>query len=357
MKEKSVKMVKVQDHNTQWETKAISLPHFQTGDRWDDKKRIAFIQSLLAGIPVPNFYLGENGELLEGQQRTKAISKAIKGELGFSNSQLELLKDCKIRVVTLADYSEKEIVDFYIAINNGGVSHNKMEIAKASLSHDDNAGFEELEAHPLWEKLPVSAERQKVKEVLMQSLLLITSDSGAVEIGGSSQEKLLLNLANDLKSHVSSITRMVQAVDYLDEALKHSQKWLKRGMIPFILKLAVEGLEQGDSPVLFGGFLQQFFGKGITVMTGKKANIPTVSSEYWSMMAKGSGTSKPNSVLMRWEFLSSTYAEKIGEIPEYTEPAYIKEAKEKADKIKQQEKDRQLFQEFKSWKQAQGVEA
>jgi len=356
MKEKSVKMVKVGDHNTQWLNGDIYLPHIQSGDRWDNKRRIAYIKSLLSSMPVPPMYIGADGALYEGQQRTKAQAMAIAGELGFSNEQIEALKARQIRVITLCDYTDVEIRDFYIAINNGGVSHNRLEIAKASLSQDDSIGFSQLEQSPLWSKLPVKADREGIKSVIAQALGLIISDTGAVDMGAAQQEKIFHAIANDPKAFYKPLTKLVDAVDYCDKALKHQQKWAKKGMIAFILALAVEAMEQGDSPALYGGFLQQFFLGKLTVMTGKKANIPTVSSEYWSMLTKASGTAKPDAVKIRWDYLFSTYSEKISEVTEYETPAYILEAAKEADKKVQQEKDRELYAQFQAWKQAQEIE-
>lgn len=209
MKEKSVKMVKVSEHNEKWVNGEIVLPSCQSGDRWKDDRRIAYVKSLLSGIPTPVMFITEDGRLAEGQQRTKAIAMAIEGKLGFSKEQIEALKECKIRIVTLTDYTEKELVEFYISINNGGVAHNKLEIAKASLSQDDSTGFSELENHPLWAKLPVKSEREGIKATLMQSLLLIVSDDCSVDIGTASQEKLLKDVAGNFKNYEKQLTQLV----------------------------------------------------------------------------------------------------------------------------------------------------
>jgi hypothetical protein len=356
MKEKSVKMVGINSWVNDFEAGINYLPHFQSGDRWDDKRRIAFIKSVLAGLPIPAVYLTEKCEIVDGQQRTKALSKAIAGSLGFSVAQIATLKEFKIRVITLSDYTQTELKNWYISINNGGVSHNKMEIAKASLSEDDSIGFTELENSPLWSKLPVKSDREGIKSVIAQALGLIISDTGAVDMGGAQQERIFAGIANNPKAFYKPLTKLVDAVDYCDKALKHPQKWAKKGMIAFILALAVEANEQADSPALFGGFLQGFFTGKLTVMTGKKHNIPTVSSEYWSLLTKGAGTSKPDAVKIRWDYIFSTYSEKIGEVSEYETPAYILEATKEADKKAQQEKDRQLYAEFTAWKQAQEIE-
>ena len=366
MKEKSVKMVKVAEHNGKWVSGSIFLPSCQSGDRWKDDRRIAYVKSLVSGVPTPAMYLGEDGSLIEGQQRTKAIAMAIDGKLSFSKEQIDVLKECKIRVITLADYTPQEMVNFYIAINNGGVAHNKLEIAKANLSQDDSLGFTELENHPIWQKLPIKQEREGIKKVLMQSLLLIHSEDCSIDIGTASQETVLLALANNIRPYAGSLTKIAQSIDYLDSAICHKQKWMKVGMIPFIISLASEAVFENLSiteaeketikPILpskFGGFLQGFFTGKFEVMTGKRKTIPVITSDYWSTLTKGSGTSKPSEVQKRWDFLFSVYAEKIEKTTEYTTPAYILDAEKIKDKKTNQEKDRALYAEFTAWKLAQ----
>lgn len=356
MKEKNVKLVKVGVHIQKWEDEEIFLPAFQSGDRWDDKRRVSYCQSLLAGIPTPPMYLGENGELIEGQQRTKALKKALDHELGFNNFQLENLKNCKIRIITLCDYTEEELSNFYIAINNGGVAHNKLEISKAKLTSDDAEGFALLEAHPIWDKLPVKEGRQRRLAVSLQALSIMMSESGAADIGSAAQNKLLLDIQKNPREYIKPLTLLRDSIDYVDRAILHKQKWMKRGMIPFIFVLASEAFLEQDEPAKFGGFCQQFFLGRFTVKTSQKRNASTLpSNEYWSKLASGSGTSKPAAVKVRWDLLFSSYSEFIFKTPVYEEPVWVKEKKEREKKKKEKEQDQKLFDEFLAWKQAQGL--
>jgi hypothetical protein len=344
---KTIKGIKVSELLKQWESGKIFLPNFQSGDRWDVKRRIAYCRTVINGGITPPIYIGQKGELLEGQQRTKSLQMAVSGKLGFTEQEIVELLQKKLDVFYLSEYSEKEIIDFYIAINNGGVPHNKLEIAKAALKPDDSSGFKELEAHQIWEKLGTKEGREVRKGILMQSLLLIESTDCAVDFGSPSQAKLLADIAKS--DHSKSLTQLVDAVDFVDSALLHPQKWMKKGIIPFIICLAVEAMEQKDEPSLFGGFLQKFYGPGFTVMTGKRQNIPISSSEHWSNLAKGSGTSKPKAVKERWDLLIGCYNAEFGgeNHKEYRIPQHIIEAKERALKREQKQAEKAAFEAWK----------
>lgn len=351
---KTIKTIKVSELLEKWENGKIFLPNFQSGDRWDVKRRIAYCRTIVDGGITPPIYIGQRGELLEGQQRTKSLAMAVSGKLGFTEQEIVELLQKKLDVFYLSDYTEQEIVDFYININNGGVAHNKLEIAKASLKSDDSAGFSELENHPIWSKFGIKANREGIKSILMQSLLLIESEDCAVDFGSASQAKLLADIAKS--DHSKSLTQLVDAVDFVDSALLHPQKWMKKGIIPFIICLAVEAMEQKDDPTLFGGFLQKFYGAGFTVMTGKRKNVPISSSEHWSNLAKGSGTSKPAKVKERWDLLIGCYNAEFGgeNHKEYRIPSHIVEAKEK--ELKKAKKEREKA-EFEAWKIHQVTQA
>ena len=60
----------------------------QRGYVWDIKRKSLLIHSMLIGYPIPPFYAAKNGEcydMLDGKQRTNAITDFINGKFELTD--------------------------------------------------------------------------------------------------------------------------------------------------------------------------------------------------------------------------------------------------------------------------------
>jgi hypothetical protein len=138
------------------ETKELGLdldPDFQRAHVWDEKKQIAFVEFCLKGGKHSNIIrfncVGWMGDfrgpfvLVDGKQRLEAIRKFLQNELyvfknldnqgnGFRlcdfEGNLKLSHDVIIVVNNLA--TRREVLQWYLDINSGGVVHTNEELNK-----------------------------------------------------------------------------------------------------------------------------------------------------------------------------------------------------------------------------------
>ena len=125
-------------------------PEYQRNMVWDEQRKSALIESLLLRIPIPSFYLDEDGEgnksVIDGMQRLSTIHSFLNNE--FSLRKMQYLSDCeekkfgdlglKLRrriedtelTVNILDERCPEIVKFDIfrRVNTGGIPLNYQEI-------------------------------------------------------------------------------------------------------------------------------------------------------------------------------------------------------------------------------------
>lgn len=125
-------------------------PDFQRGHVWTEDKQIAFIEFCLRGgeysrtilFNHPNWdgnYVGEM-VLVDGKQRLEAVRKFVRNELPiFGGNRLNDFDDPK-KLLRSSEASLKfgvnrlktrrEVLEWYLQINTGGVVHTAEEIAK-----------------------------------------------------------------------------------------------------------------------------------------------------------------------------------------------------------------------------------
>lgn len=125
-------------------------PEYQRNMIWDEQRKSALIESLLLRIPIPSFYLDEDGEgnksVIDGLQRLSTIHSFLNNE--FSLRKMQYLSSCekkkfcdlglKLRrriedtelTVNILDERCPEIVKFDVfrRVNTGGIPLNYQEI-------------------------------------------------------------------------------------------------------------------------------------------------------------------------------------------------------------------------------------
>jgi hypothetical protein len=167
------------------------VPEYQRNLAWNDEQKSQFIESLIAGLPIPFmfFYQTPEGrmEIVDGSQRMRAIRSFLKERLrlrelvlipelnGFSFSDLpkdrqNKLEDVTIRTIVLdTDTDPSTRAEMFARINRTGTTANEAEIRRGSLPGPVTNLIQELaesplfkEATPLTEKAVAQREREEL---------------------------------------------------------------------------------------------------------------------------------------------------------------------------------------------------
>jgi hypothetical protein len=127
-------------------------PDFQRGHVWIEEQQIAYIEALLKGgaknartiylncpywMDSPQRYSYKDFVCVDGLQRYTAIKKFVNNELKAFDSYLNEFEDVKrfnrtafVKLNVNNLRTEKEVLQWYIEINEGGTPHTKEEIDK-----------------------------------------------------------------------------------------------------------------------------------------------------------------------------------------------------------------------------------
>lgn len=123
-------------------------PDFQRGHVWTEDKQIAYVEFCIKGgtssrellFNMPNWggsYIGEM-VIVDGKQRLEAVRKFLRNELPIFNGHYlndfepRLLKrsDCYFLMSVNNLKTRKELLQWYLDLNSGGVIHTSEEIEK-----------------------------------------------------------------------------------------------------------------------------------------------------------------------------------------------------------------------------------
>ena len=140
--------------------KLVLRPEYQRRSVWSKAAKSSLIETIVQRKPVPFFLIQEklDGklEVIDGQQRLRAISEFSKGEFSLSSVNEEikgknyedfsktlfkefnykdLFNNYSIYFVLIQNASEDDIIDMYTRVNKYTVNLNKMELRYA-LNHD-----------------------------------------------------------------------------------------------------------------------------------------------------------------------------------------------------------------------------
>lgn len=135
-----------------YEAQRLNLrPHYQRNSIWSLPSQRSLITTIQSGNAIPNFFVRamprSKFEMVDGQQRSRAIIGFLKGEFADKNritlsdaikgdprnaKAISSLLAYKLTVTILDDsFSEKEIEDFYVLVNRSGLRLNRPELFKA----------------------------------------------------------------------------------------------------------------------------------------------------------------------------------------------------------------------------------
>lgn len=115
-------------------------PPYQRNEIWTEKLQRDLISTIKKGLPIPSFFLHENGnngfDMADGQQRTRAMLQYRNGEI-TDNSKIKFNQEASFLEYNLSiqiidsSVSQEEIMEFYVKVNRSGLKLNTAELRKA----------------------------------------------------------------------------------------------------------------------------------------------------------------------------------------------------------------------------------
>lgn len=123
------------------------IPDFQRGHVWTEEQQIAFVEYILRGgqsgrdvfFNNPSWHTGDGGEYVcvDGLQRITALLRFVNNEIPAFGSLYCEYEDQRILSMRVGIYwhvndlqTRKEVLTWYLEMNEGGTPHTKEELDK-----------------------------------------------------------------------------------------------------------------------------------------------------------------------------------------------------------------------------------
>jgi len=231
-----IKYIDVESRPVKWLVDGLKNGHiivdnsFQRRYVWVTKDRVALIETILLGYPVPEVYLWQNAtdpetgdtvfSIVDGQQRLGSVLSFINDEfkltaLGLDNKDAdyagklfsELSPDQKsliwkypfsIRFIE-ESLSKENIVKLFLRLNRTNTTLNPQELRNAEFSGQFINLAEEISKHVFWEDFKIfnSSDIRRMLDIQFISTLLIFIRSGIEEETTQSAINRIYDLYNE----------------------------------------------------------------------------------------------------------------------------------------------------------------
>lgn len=281
-------------------------------NQWSKQQKNKLILTMLKGdMPIPPIHvLSAYGVLwvIDGKQRLTTIKEFISDEFALDKSippikisdeingeTIELakkkfselpeelqakIKDTEIVQVKYVDYSDEQIADIYMALNNGTPLSADQKL-RAALSTDVLVAIDDVLDSPFFEKTNLTSGQIRKGEdlaVILKAAMLI-SGKEFKDFGGDEM------IAFAEECDLAIIYKLRNTCDKLNAVVPEKQKYFKKISLPMIIAVASENVKDMGR---FWEKLEKFF-------EGYEDN------DEYKQYCQGATASRQN-VLGRWEY-------------------------------------------------------
>ncbi|MCP4764559.1 MAG: hypothetical protein GY870_22480, partial [archaeon] len=167
---------------------------------WKKGDNINFIKTLLSGLPIPEFYIGEIDDevcLFDGLQRTTALWDWYTGELQGTIKQYKNLSKAELKTVNSFPFvfrdcgkiKEEVAEEIFTRLNATSYSLNKIEILNAAFSGEFISTAQELVKNKLFSSINLFPENQVKRMLDVEYILILMSTFEDSYFAGSSPIK------------------------------------------------------------------------------------------------------------------------------------------------------------------------
>ncbi len=153
---------------------------------WKKGDNTNFIKTLLAGLPIPEFYIGEIDEeicLFDGLQRTTALWDWYSGDLPGTIKQYKNLSESELKIVNSFPFvfrdcgkiKEEVAEEIFTKLNATSYSLNKIEILNAAFSGEFISTAQELVKNKIFSSFNLFPENQIKRMLDVEYVLILMS--------------------------------------------------------------------------------------------------------------------------------------------------------------------------------------
>jgi hypothetical protein len=226
---------------------------FQRRYVWTPKDKVALIETILLGYPIPEIYLWQNDtdpetgdtifSVVDGQQRLGAVLDFINNNLRLNKSGLEnteaayagkMFKDLEsdpksdiwkykfsIRFIK-ESISKDQIIKVFLRLNRTSISLNPQELRNAEFNGKFIVLADEISKMPFWEKYKIfnTGDLRRMQDIQFISTLLIFLRKGIEEETTQKSINSVYDQYNENYPEAEEDAGLIQAVlDIIDKVV------------------------------------------------------------------------------------------------------------------------------------------
>lgn len=246
-------------------------------DQWDKAKKSQFILSILIGKDLSEIIVYKkpdgNYAVIDGKQRITTLRGFLHNDFtlklgskeephyldkkkfseetdeegnrtfeGLEETYQDIIKNCKLRVEELINYTDEE-ADEQFKLKNSGIAVNLSQILKLGIKEDRAAKLQEFindEATKRFKIGETSKKKDAVRDVIIKSILLINNPNIT-----SFSTKDIYNELNKLEDNEfnGACEKLEKAFVALRETDNSKRDWLTSTSIPFAMYALANGAD------------------------------------------------------------------------------------------------------------------
>lgn len=293
-------------------------------DAWSIREKSLYINSLLKGFIVDNFYVAERRNIgfsdfyiINGKQRLYAIIQYVKNlyELSKGCPDVDDKKVESFKFEKLPMYMQTALLNYELSIvtqpcniqenldiytrTNGGLPIKSIDLFRSKLKNN-YVVLENISNHKLFDIIS-NSEIKNNKNYELSLYLLMLESQPSCGLSKDEKEIFIDNLSNELFVNNTILSKLRTKMNYLYDAFYNleymnlKEKYLKKSHITIIYQMVNEAIRRKISPREFFNWCNNFFN------LNKNAK-----NNYWIESSRGSTTSK-NSMDIRLRELQEDF--------------------------------------------------
>lgn len=305
----------------------VPNPDFQRRLVWSNKHKLAFLSTVLSGLPFPEIFIAsggvdtETGEgkdlIVDGQQRTTTLYQyftaspdlKVTGILPYSRldeSAKTAFLEYEVVVRDLGQLNENETRDLFYRINSTAYSLNAMEINNARYDGELKRLCDELSEDDFFFRHNVFSNYDAKRMADVRWVLTLVISMISTYFNRDTEHEQYLAVYNDDFPLTSQIReRLASALAFVESMGlgEKSRAWQKSDLLTLIVE--VDRLMQdgaGVSATLAGQRLRSFYAKVDRLAGGDSSERDDSAHEYFA--AARSGTNDRSSRIRRGVVIS-----------------------------------------------------
>jgi hypothetical protein len=291
----------------------IPNPHFQRRLVWSNAHKVAFLKTVLEGLPFPEIFIasgdvdentGDGTELIvDGQQRITTLHQYFSAskDLRLSSFSIppyaELPQEQKIKfleyevvVRDLGPLSEDETRDIFQRINSTRYSLNAMEVNNSRFDGELKRFAEEISNHKFFEQHKVfsALDGRRMNDVRFTLTLLITMITGYFN-RDDEHENFLEHFNDEFPGEDDLRRRIERVMSFIDDCNfpSKSRVWQKADLLTVMIEVDQAINVQNDDldPSVSGATLSRLFDEVDDVTHGETVHAD--AAEYYRRVRSG----------------------------------------------------------------------